>query len=581
MKIGLIGINKYAKFLNFACNLHIYAFQQYLLQNGYESTILDYKPVTYGNFDMRHPAAYAQRKLDEATHRRASTDDEIAARDKDLRKWTDLAEGYRTAAAEREIRYDKFEAFNDQHLTFTERVYDSDLLEVLDPGFDAYMCVTDVIWQSVPKHLFDRGFLLGSKAFEGKPKISYAASRGASKDYTDTEREKFVEYLSDIDAISVREKDFGDYIERHTDYSAQTVLDPTLLHDKDFWEKVSVKPKEERFVLLYYVMERSTDTIEKAVEYAKHHDLTLVELSDRPLKDGKVTDPDVKHVARYDVGMEEWLGYIQHADAVFTNSFHGCCFSLLFEKTFFVGSRNGQKVPNFLATFGLTDRRFAKDVDVSTLPHEIDYTAVKATLDERRQESADFLLSALKRAEERVATGGPVDASRYDARRRALTYPVRFRSTGDRGAVEVATGRGARSKPVEVFRMKLGAVEYERSKARYINDGTAPIEENLFVVPGHRLKGWKLRFRVDNRWFYLLADGKIATGAKARSAPKMVLPENGPVPHIPMNHVGMVVLEAEWVPGNAAPAPTASEVPFARKVVRKLRRWARRILRRG
>src|SRR5699024_5295787 len=105
-------------------------------------------------------------------------------------------------------------------------------------------------------------------------------------------------------------------------------------------------------------MERDSDTIDKAVEYAILHDLTVVERSDRALKHCKITDTDVKHVSRDDVGMEEWLGYLANAEAVFTNSFHGCCFSLLYGTPFFAGQRNGQKVPNFLKTFGLESQRF-------------------------------------------------------------------------------------------------------------------------------------------------------------------------------------------------------------------------------
>ena len=58
MKIGLISINMYSKGLNFACPLHTYAFQQFLLANGIESTVIDYKPIYFDNFNMLHPSDY-------------------------------------------------------------------------------------------------------------------------------------------------------------------------------------------------------------------------------------------------------------------------------------------------------------------------------------------------------------------------------------------------------------------------------------------------------------------------------------------------------------------------------------------
>lgn len=606
MKIGLIGINRYAKFLNFACDLHVYAFQEFLGQHGYESTILDYKPVQFGDFDMRHPAPYAEARYRDAVVRKATTPEQIEAREKDLQKWAALAVGYRSAWVERERRYDKFEAFIDRHLTFTDEVYDSDLLEVEDPGLDAYMCVTDVIWQSVPKHHFDRGFLLGSKAFEGKPKIAYAASRGAAQDYSDEDAAYFFDYLSDMDAISVRERDFGEYIENNSPYSAPTVLDPTLLHDGDFWSKVSTKPREEKYVLLYYVMESSADTIQKAVEYAKLHDLTLVELSDRPFKHGKVSDPDVKHISRYDVGMEEWLGYIEHAEAVFTNSFHGCCFSLLFEKTFFVGARNGQKVPNFLATFGLTDRRFARNTDVRALDHEIDYAPVREILRERRAQSADFVLGALDAAKKRIEAGEIKDHSVYEARRRALTYPLRFHSNYMGKPTSIAESADAGQ--LTAKKLRFGALEYGLPQTTYRNDGATAIPENRFVVAERDFAGWTLRFRIDNRWFWYLQDDTIAEGdllGAALDGRKKIFADGAALPHLPVNHVTVGVLVAQWyeqgtttlaaVDRSARAAATSARLPatpkahsatsvaepmassaprrsFLQRVVRKLRR---------
>lgn len=538
MEIGLIGINKYAKYLNFACDLHIYAFQQFLSHNGYASTILDYKPVYYGTFDMRYPAKDAERQYREAVKRKASK----AALD----KLADMAMGYRTAVVERERRLDKFEAFVQERLDFTEEQYDSDLLEVEDPGFDCYICVTDVIWQSLARHDFDRGFMLGSKAFEGKQKIAYAASRGAVKDFDPRHETMFFDYLEDIDTITVRERDFSEYIEQRSSNSAPLVLDPVLLHDRSFWDEVAVKPQEERYVVVYYVMEKAADTIDKAVEYAKLHDLTLVELSDRPFKYGKVTDPDVKHVSRYDVGMEEWLGYIQNAEAVFTNSFHGCCFSLLFEKTFYAGRRNGQKVPNFLATFGLDDQRFGPETDIDSFTGEIDYTRANNILERLRQESSNLILKALEEAEHRFDSGEVKDTSKHDRRRRNITYPIRFHSGHASAEVQLARSK---AQEVSAARLKNGGLEYHVPNALHANDGGTVIDKCRFTYPGHKLAGWTLRFRIDNRWFWYLKDGSFTPSTMSGSEledQKFVFKPGAKVPHLPVNKISMVVLTAQW-----------------------------------
>lgn len=538
MRIGLIGINKYAKFLNFACDLHAYAFQQFLLQHGYESTFLDYKPAYFGNFDMRHPAEITEQRYKDAVLTKKS----VATR----KKWADLAIGYRSVEEERERRFDKFESFVEKRLNFTEDTYDSDLLEINDPGFDCYICVTDVIWQSIPTHMFDRGFLLGSKAFDGKAKIAYAASRGASDDFSAPQLEKFSEYLERIDSISVREDDFREYLETNTAASVTTVLDPVLLHDRIFWDEVAVTPQEQGYVLLYYVMEQSSDTIAKAVEYAKFHDLTLVELSDRPLKFGRVSDTDVKHIARYDVGMDEWLGYIQGAEAVFTNSFHGCCFSIIFETPFFVGARNGQKVPNLLRTSGLTSRQFKKNDDIQEFTLEVDFAEAHSRLKPLRDKSSSFILDALKQAENHSFESSQKEIHEARARRHAISYPVHFHSGEAKGdKITVSTTADT---PI-VKRLKSKALEYRWAEFSLTNDGSCPIPNNLFLAKNRRFSGWTLRFKVDNRWFWYLNDGSIVPSdisGEAVENRKAVFRDESEVPHIPVNRIAIAVFVAQW-----------------------------------
>lgn len=556
MKIGLIGINRYAKFLNFACNLHVYAFQEFLKQLGHEVRIIDYKPVYYDNFNMRNPAPGAEAAYRAAVMRKA--------RKSDLTKLAELAVGYRSVQREREIRYDKFERFIAERLNFTEEQYDSDLLELKDPGFDCYMCVTDVIWQTYGgPSSFDRGFMLGSKAFEGKPKISYAPSRGTAPDFTGRAAETFFNYLSDFTAISVREQDFADYIESASDLHATTVMDPVMLHGTEFWQEVSARPAiKDPYVLLYYVMGSAEDTVEKAVEYAKLHDLTLVELSDRPLKFGRVDDPDIKHIARYDVGLDEWLGYIEYADAVFTNSFHGCCFATLFETPLFVGQRKSNKVPNFLASLGLSYRRFEPDVDVMTLSPETDWASVRTALEKHRAHATRFVVDALEQAEQRH--GERADTAKFDARRRQLSYPTHFLG----GAKNASISPRVQENPDINTKVAAGIAQYAPSQ-RARNDGQWRLPMNQFARPGHEFVGWTMRFRIDKHWFSYMADGTISS-AEPTPPPKgkAVLPEGSPVPHLPVNHIGVAEFTARW-----KPAPTAPP-----SLMGRARRKARRML---
>lgn len=301
MKIGIISINMYSKYLNFACPLHTFAFQQFLLQHRFDSTVINYQPIYFNNFDMKHPYDYYSSNLIKLQAMQNKNEKKIEDYAKKASDWKDIYK-------EREIRYTKFQNFIDKYYKKTDFCYNSATLETMDPNFDCYICATDVIWKNEPHEGFDRGFFLGSSCMENKLKISYSASRGVNFAKTDDEKDEFFRYINDIDFISVREKSLKNYIEDNSEKEATIVLDPVLLHDKNFWNNYVVKPNETNYLFLYYVMEKATDTINEAVKYAKKHNLTIIEVTDRPLKNGRITDSAVKHKYIYDIGLEEWLG---------------------------------------------------------------------------------------------------------------------------------------------------------------------------------------------------------------------------------------------------------------------------------
>lgn len=542
MKIAIITINMYSKLLNFACPLHTYAFQQFLLKNGIDATVLNYHPVYYGKFNLRHPYHYYKKKADEFSKKKASSEEERLTIESKLKDYISYRDGWKDLYKEREIRYDKFQNFIDTNYIKTDFVYNSDLLEIMDPGFDCYICATDVIWKNHQSVGFDRGFFLACNAMENKWKIAYAASCGKTFSSGKEDEEQFLRYVNDFDFVSVREEKIKNYLDENTSMPITKVLDPVLLHDMDFYEKIMIKPKEERYLLLYYVIEEAKDTVAQAVNYARAHNLKIIEIMDMPIKEGRLTEyTDVDHEVRYAIGVEEWLGYIRHADCVFTNSFHCSCFSILFEKNLFVGHRDGDKVPHIMNTFGLGHRLIDDSTDlISQEPAPIDYVAVKKILEEKRAESADFILSAIKTAESQTK---PVKD--YSAYKKSLTYPVRYHSK-EKGS-SVSCGYAENSG--EVALLSSGAYEYTPKDLMLTNDGTSHLLENKYSCKDRTFVGWNLRIKIDTRWFWYLEDGTLAlknTYNEDEMAPIRVFHDNETVPYIPVNRIRLMVAEAVW-----------------------------------
>lgn len=379
MKVGIISINAHTKVLNFASPLHSYAFWSFLNDHGIESKIIDYKPVYYAKYDPKHPLFYY---IDHP--KKTQAEQQVC-----LKKWKDLF-------WEREKRFDRIQQFIDKYYVKTAKCYTAKTLDEKKFGFDCYICATDVIWKWNPHYGFDKGFLLGCKCMDGKRKIAYAASRGSSQ-YTSKQEKEFQAYLNDFDYISVREKSLKDYCDTLTDKPVTQVLDPVFLKDRAFYEALAEKPKqtdEKGYVLIYIVMNKADSLVKTAVNFAARHNLRVIELSEE--LDDRTIPEGTKHDVIYGIGIEEWLGYLLHADYIFTNSFHACCFSIIFQKEFWAGRRGGDKIDSILELMDLENRRVDTDCEDGAFAYQaIDWAHTKQLLDKHRQASESFIINAI------------------------------------------------------------------------------------------------------------------------------------------------------------------------------------------
>ena len=123
-----------------------------------------------------------------------------------------------------------------------------------------------------------------------------------------------------------------------------------------------------------------------AEKYAENNGLKLIELCQWKEK--------VNHKQLPGYGPKEFLNLFYYADAIFTNSFHGAAFSIVFEKEFFAVNNinGGSRITNLLNKAGIGDRLIDKYPDnVKTL----DYNDVKENKKEYIENSKEFLDMAL------------------------------------------------------------------------------------------------------------------------------------------------------------------------------------------
>ena len=284
-------------------------------------------------------------------------------------------------------RYKMFDDFNNKYINFTDYIlYNRKTVNKSEiDKYYAFVCGSDQIWNPNWSTNCDKDFLTFAPV--GK-RISYAASFGVEKIKPDKEQE-YKKYLSEIDYLSVRENTGAKLISQLTGRNATVVLDPTLLLDKDEWIMLEEKPhgfKESQYVLCYFLAGCSDDRKKQIQEYSEKNGLTVIEI------DTKEND------SSFSYSPNNFLYLINHAQHVFTDSFHCTVFSIIFHKQFDVFQRKigvsnmSDRIITLLQTCGIENRIDRDSIDNS----DIDYKLTDQKIIIEKGNSIAFLKKSLK-----------------------------------------------------------------------------------------------------------------------------------------------------------------------------------------
>lgn len=154
------------------------------------------------------------------------------------------------------------------------------------------------------------------------------------------------------------------------------------------WQQItnSFVPKDDRYVLTYFLGKPSKEQQRCIMEYATMHNCRVRRILDP-------SDPET-----YVAGPEDFVELFSKAQYVFTDSYHACCFSILFHKQFTVFTRSGlSKGENMNSRMETLFDLFQLDsvvMDDGIAPN-IDYVRVDELLDWHRAESKAWLDNAM------------------------------------------------------------------------------------------------------------------------------------------------------------------------------------------
>ncbi len=217
---------------------------------------------------------------------------------------------------------------------------------------------------------------------------SYAASFGISC-IADELKDSYIENLSKFRDISVREKSGKQIVKELANKEASVNVDPTLLLPKEEWKRITNEDaSSEKYICVYKI--NSSQGYKYAKQLSKRNGIKsycfktrIIVLSERIGKNEYASPTD-------------FLKNIANAEYVITDSFHGCVFSIIFEKKFIAcldsrANNKNTRITELLDSTGLQNRLINDELKVLEIQKEINYLSVKEKLMVEREKSIKYL----------------------------------------------------------------------------------------------------------------------------------------------------------------------------------------------
>ncbi len=346
-----IGILTYYFAYNYGAMLQAYALKNELVLNGVNVEIIPYFP----QFFKSHYSINPFEKNISFKHRVSNL-----LRYQNKRK-----------------QIQKFDEFRDALTNGKQSIeneFESYCLDV-----DCIVYGSDQIWNTNINN--DDSNYFGSN-YRGK-KVSYAASIGSST-ISDVQREYIDKFLRDFQSISVREPSSVNNIKKILELQPKVVCDPVFFLKQDGWKEIekSMDKISDKYVLVY-MLEENNKLLDIAIKYAEANGLKIYEI--HPTL--SFHNDGCKHL--FNVGPQEFVYLVNHANVVCTNSFHCVAFSMIFNKKLF-------HIPNSNSPERTISLLRANDIQLEKLNKENPWdVSISSHFKDQIEESRNFLFDLL------------------------------------------------------------------------------------------------------------------------------------------------------------------------------------------
>lgn len=296
--------------------------------------------------------------------------------------------------AVRNAAFDKFSQSRFKKLSPVYYGYEQ--LKEQSKKYTAVMVGSDQLWSpsGITSNFYNLMF-----ADDNTVKISYATSFGVSQ-INPRYHKIYNTFLNRLNFISVRENSGKKIVEELSSNKAEVVCDPVILLDAEQWLKEIPNKRlyDEPYIFAYF-LGKSAEYRDAVTKFAKQKGLKIV--TEPHMDSYNKADENFGDYTPFDIGPAEFVNLIRNAEYVFTDSFHGSVFSMLYQKHFLVFNRysdnssssKNSRIDSFCKNYGLSDRRY--NGNIADVENKINYEDVLGKVDEHRQKSKAFLDRAL------------------------------------------------------------------------------------------------------------------------------------------------------------------------------------------
>lgn len=352
MKIGIITVHRA---YNYGSVLQCYALQEYLLSQGCDVKIIDYRQpwteAVYKVFSWCYIWHFIKLR--------------------DFRAIIDYVRKYKIRKVVLAQQKKIFQAFAKKFKLSKPCRYR------VPSDFDVYLVGSDQLWthQCVGG---EDDFYLGNFKHSTSSRVVGFSLSVSIPSLHQFGAEKLKKIIGNFDKLSLREAGVATLIHKLTRTKLPITIDPTMLCEVDFWENmVNHSWKERNFIAIYQARPVVGDA-----DYLKKKALQLAQQMDCEVIDLRTMEYTV----------EDFISIIKYAKCVLTTSYHAVVFSVLMQTPCYAIKLNDGldvRYVDLLTALGLEKQLVEKDF--VPIPLRTDFSGVAERIDTYKQSSVEFL----------------------------------------------------------------------------------------------------------------------------------------------------------------------------------------------